>query len=231
MRILALDAATEACSVAVCAGGTLVSRNHRLGTGAAESILSLVEAVLGESGTALRSLDAVAFGRGPGGFTGVRLAASVAQGLAFGAGLPVIPISDLRALAQQVFDSERDIEGVLVCGDARMREVYSAYCTRDARGFAATVGAERVGPPATVELPPQARGRIRGAGQGFSAYPELGERLGPRLTAGIAAELLPRAQEIARLAVPELEAGRTLPPEKALPVYLRDDVVAPPSQD
>ena len=231
MRILAIDAATEACSAAVLSGDSLVSRHLRLGSGAAECILTLIDEVLAEARADLRSLSAVAFGRGPGGFTGVRLAASLAQGLAFGSGLPVIAVSDLQALALQALDLDADLQAVLVCNDARMHEVYWA-CYRAGPGrLPEPLTPERVGPPATVQLPEGVPARLLGVGTGFAAYPELTVPLAAALTAGTWPELLPRAQEIARLAALELRAGRTLIPEQAVPTYLRDDVATPPSRD
>jgi len=230
MRLLALDTATEACSAAVLCDRAMVSRELTAGREAAERILGLIEAVLSESGVTLRELDAIAFGRGPGGFTGVRLAASVAQGLAFSAERPVVPVSDLRALAQQALDADASADAVLVCQDARMQEVYWTYCRRDAQGFAQSVEGERLSSPGEVQLPPTEAAAILGVGSGFRAYPQLGERLAARL-ARIEPMRLPRAQEIAALAVVELRAGRTLAPEQALPVYLRDEVASPPSRD
>ena len=130
-------------------------REALLGRGHAERILPMVEELLRAADVALRALSAIAFGRGPGAFTGVRLAASVTQGLAFGAGLPVVPISDLRALAQRVLDDEPAADRVLVCNDARMQEVYSGTFERGAAGRAVAVGAECVGKPELVPLPPQ----------------------------------------------------------------------------
>jgi tRNA threonylcarbamoyladenosine biosynthesis protein TsaB len=177
----------------------------------------------------LRALSAVAFGRGPGAFTGVRLAASVTQGLAFGAGLPVVPISDLRALAQRVLDDEPAADRVLVCNDARMHEVYSGTFERGAAGHAVAVGAECVGKPELVPLPPQwsASGgaALFAAGTGFAAYPQLRAVAAVR---GIREGLWPRAAEIARLAAPEVEAGRVFTAAEALPVYLRDNVAQVP---
>jgi tRNA threonylcarbamoyladenosine biosynthesis protein TsaB len=242
MKILALDTATEACSAALLVDGRLVaSREMEVERGHAEHILPMVDAVLAEGGVALVAVDAVAFGRGPGGFTGVRLAASVTQGLAFGASRPVVPISDLAALAQRALDLEPSIDRVLVCNDARMQEVYWACFEPDRQGLATLVGAEHVAPPELVELPPAwvgARAAPIGAiGRGFRAYPHLRSKLlsdgtGEPSTGGpsvrlISDTLLPRAHEIARLAVREIDAGRLVRPEDATPVYLRDDVARP----
>jgi tRNA threonylcarbamoyladenosine biosynthesis protein TsaB len=232
MRILALDTATESCSAALLINGQLAGRELELGRGHAEHILPMIDELLAEAGTTLGTLDAIAFGRGPGGFTGVRLAASVTQGLAFGAGLPVIPVSDLAAVAQRaVGQGNEGNEGaephrVIVCNDARMREVYWACFERRA-GLAILVGEERVAQPDAVALPSSwTSGPVLGAGRGFSAYPHLRTRLESRLAA-VHERLLPRAQEIALLAVPVLQAGQAVTPEQALPVYLRDEVAQP----
>ncbi|MGN6454286.1 MAG: tRNA (adenosine(37)-N6)-threonylcarbamoyltransferase complex dimerization subunit type 1 TsaB [Steroidobacteraceae bacterium] len=233
MNILALDTATESCSAALLLDGRLLQREQRLERGHADAILPMVDALLGEAGIALSALDAIAFGRGPGAFTGVRLAASVTQGLAFGARLPVVPVSDLQALAQRSRDEDRAIGRVLVCADARMREVYWACFERSSESIATAHGAERVGPPSAVRLPgdwgvrgseasrPSPSGHLAGVGSGFAAYPELCTGL---VLDAVRADLLPRAAEIARLALPAVAAGRFVAPEQALPVYLRDDV-------
>lgn len=230
MKLLAIDTATENCSAALLVDGQLRVRERLLERGHAAHILAMVDALLGEAGIGLAALDAIAFGRGPGAFTGVRLAASVTQGLAFGAGLPVVPVSDLRALAQRVIDPPTGCTRVLACLDARMQEVYCGAFRRGNDGLAAAEGEEQVAAAAAVRLPPgwaAAAGMPLpcGAGPGFSAYPQLVRLLGP---APCAHALLPRAQEIARLAVSEVGAGRVLPAEQALPVYLRNNVTQPP---
>ncbi|HJS88423.1 MAG TPA: tRNA (adenosine(37)-N6)-threonylcarbamoyltransferase complex dimerization subunit type 1 TsaB [Steroidobacteraceae bacterium] len=225
MRLLALDTATECCSAALLIGDRLLAREAELAREHAERILPMVHELLAEAGIGLRALDAIAFGRGPGSFTGVRLAASLTQGLAFGADLGVVPVSDLRALAQRAFEADAALTRALVCNDARMQEVYWACFERDRNGLAAAQGPEGVAPPARVQLPcgwPDAAG----LGRGFAAYPVL------RSLAGVSVRstwdrLLPRAAEVARLAAPELAAGRLLGPEAAVPVYLRDDVARP----
>jgi tRNA threonylcarbamoyladenosine biosynthesis protein TsaB len=221
MRILALDTASPACSTALLCNGRTISREIETERGHAEQILAMVDAVLTEAGIELRAVDALAFGRGPGAFTGVRLATSVAQGLAFGAELPVVPISDLAAVAQRAFELDAGLRHVLVCNDARMQEIYWGCFDRGANGLAVLNGAERVSVPAMVALPSAWHGHVGGAGRGFRVYPELG--LGIQFSV-VFDELLPRALEIARLAWPEVLAGRTCAAELASPVYLRDDV-------
>lgn len=221
MKLLALDTATEACSAAVYADGRVLERYEVLGRGHAERLLPMVDELLAESGLALRSFDAIAFGRGPGAFTGVRIAVSLAQGLALGADLPVVPISDLAALGRLALDEEPAATAALVCLDARMGEVYWARV--DARpGGAVDLGREGLGPPASVVLPAPGD-LVVAAGHGWSAYPELAARAAGQLAA-VRAELLPRAAQVARLAALEVGAGRSLRPEDAVPVYLRDDV-------
>jgi tRNA threonylcarbamoyladenosine biosynthesis protein TsaB len=223
MRILALDTATQACSTALLTAGAAITRELLTERGHAEHILTMVDAVLLEAGIGLAGVDALAFGRGPGAFTGVRLAASVAQGLAFAASLPVVPISDLTAVAQRALELDASLDHVLVCHDARMSEIYWGCFDRGAGGLAAAVGAEHVSAAGAVELPPSWRGPIGGAGQGFRAYPELRTHLEGRL-ASVQDELLPRALEIARLAWPNVLAGRTVGAHEAVPVYVRDNV-------
>jgi tRNA threonylcarbamoyladenosine biosynthesis protein TsaB len=220
MKILALDTATEACSVSLCIGDRTIDRYVELERGHAEQLLPMVDSVLAEGGISLSSLDAIAFGRGPGGFTGVRLAASVAQGLAFGAQVGVVPVSDLAAVAQRVIQLSPSVRRVLVANDARMKEVYWAPFEFDG---ALVSGAEHVSPASEVLLPAE-RGVVwAAAGRGLAAWPELAERCqvaGAELHIG----LLPRAREVLELARPAVAARQTLDPADALPVYVRDRV-------
>lgn len=217
MKILAIDTATELCSAALLVGDAMVTRELETARGHAEHILPMIDAVLVEGGLELRDLDAIAFGRGPGGFTGLRLAASVTQGLAFGAGLPVVPVSNLAAVARRAFDLEPRQSRVLVCNDARMREVYWATFERTAAGGVSLLGAEQVGPASGVTRDDTV---ALGAGRGFRIYPELASLVSRTLD-----DLLPRAAEIAKLAV---DAPRVAA-EQAIPVYVRDNVATPPS--
>jgi tRNA threonylcarbamoyladenosine biosynthesis protein TsaB len=176
MKILAIDTATEACSAALLVGGHVTERYEVLGRGHAEHVLPMVDSLLAEAGIALATLDAIAFGRGPGAFTGVRIAVSVVQGLAFGADLPVVPVSDLAALAARAA-VQHDARRVLACMDARMQQVYWAVfdVSEPARPVALTT--EQVTDPAQVALPDGTP--CFGAGHGFAAYPGLRDGVRP----------------------------------------------------
>ena len=228
MKILALDTSTEACSAALLNDQRINSSYVEFERGHAEHILPMIDALLADAKLRLVDLDAIAFGRGPGGFTGVRLAASVTQGLAFGSGKPVLPVSDLRAVAQQVLDSDPAVRTVVVCNDARMQEVYWGVFVRAESGLAELLGVEHVSKPSAVTIPPDVPMPVHGAGRGFRAYSDLTERLSQSLAA-IHETLLPRALEILRIAAGDLEAGRAKPADQALPVYVRDDVARPPT--
>ncbi len=219
MKILALDTATENCSAALWIDGSVLQRETEAERGHAELILTMIDELLKESATRLSDLTAIAFGRGPGSFTGVRLAASVTQGLAFGAGVPVVPVSDLLAVAQRVAAKQ-----VLVCSDARMQEVYWACFELGPRGLMQPVTDERVSKPADVQLPPGWTGT--GAGRGFAAYALLRESLADQLS-NIEPTLLPRAHEVVLLATEAVRAGLAQPAESAVPTYIRDDVAKP----
>ena len=168
----------------------------------------MADALLGEAGLGVGDLDVIAFGRGPGGFTGLRIAAGVAQGLAAGAGLPVVPVSNLAAIAA-ASARETGAVRILACLDARMGEVYWAAYEWDGVSPQALTE-ERLSKPQGV-LPPEP-GTWQGAGSGFAAYPEIAERLGQRL-AGVDGGRLPHAADIARLAALDFAgAGAVSPP-------------------
>ena len=220
MKLLAIDSATEACSAALLHDGELIERYELLGRGHAERLLPMVDELLAEAGLDLAALDAIAFGRGPGGFTGLRIAAGITQGLAAGAQVPVLPVSDLAAIAA-AGARQSGASRLLVCVDARMGQVYwAAFDCSAAQPQALTPEAvtnpEDVMPPAGVPW--------FGAGRGFAAYPVLAARLGSQLD-GTAPDLLPRASDILRIAAVDFAAGRGLPAAQAQPVYLRNEVV------
>ena len=220
MKILALDAATEACSAALIVGAAMSERYDVIGRGHAGRLLPMADELLREAGLTPRDLDAVAFGRGPGGFTGLRIAAGMAQGLAAGAGKPVVPVSNLAAVAAGAARANGSTR-ILVCMDARMGQVYwAAFDCSGARPSALT--REHLSDPGGVELP--AGEATFGAGHGFSAHPALAARLRVRLT-GMDDAALPRAVDIARIGAVDFAAGRGVAAAQGLPVYLRDDVV------
>jgi tRNA threonylcarbamoyladenosine biosynthesis protein TsaB len=247
VKLLALDTSTDLCSAALWVNGRFATRERLAPRAQGEHILPMIDELLAEAGIGLAALDAIAFGRGPGAFTGLRLACAVAQGLGFAAGRPLIPVSDLRALAAQALAARGDeaspaaeatliqaasagplaITRALICQDARMEEVYWGCFEQRAAGLMA-VQEEAVGPAAAVAWPSAwAPGiPVCGAGSGFAAYPTLRERLGERL-ATLRADLAPRAIDIARLALADSAAGIAAPldPEQVLPVYLRNRVV------
>jgi len=222
MKLLALDTAGTRCSVALLLDGRLAELDAPAERLQAEHVLPMVERLLGDAGLALRSLDAIAFGRGPGAFTGLRVATSVAQGLAYGADLPVVPVSDLAALAAAAVRVHK-VERVLACLDARMQEVYwAAYESRT--GDLVALSEEALSPPSAVSAP--STGPWFGAGPGWGAYGEVLKARIPQLM-GTDPALLPTAGDIARLGQIAFGKGGCVPPEQALPVYLRDKVATP----
>jgi tRNA threonylcarbamoyladenosine biosynthesis protein TsaB len=237
LRVLAIDTSTEACSAALLwSDGELRQRFVVTERGHAELILPMIDELLAEAGCRLKDLDGLAFGRGPGGFTGLRIAAGVIQGLAYGAGLRVAPVSSLAAVAfltsspsspssPSCPSAPSSVEGILVCNDARMNEVYWG-CYRfdpDDPCVPIVLSAEAVGPEDRVQPAPAV---TQFAGNGLARYPALQARLesaGLRYHEGV----YPRADAIARLGERMLQQGEGVDAAEALPVYIRDDVARP----
>ena len=222
MKILAIDTATEACSAALHFDGDVSQRYRVAPREHSHIILPMIDELLAEAGIAVAELDAVAFGRGPGSFMGVRIAAGVTQGIAFAWDLPVVPVSTLAAIAQTA-NAETGATRVLSAIDARMNEVYwGAYRLSD-DGCMQLDGDECVISPSDVPVP--AGQGWTGAGTGWAAYGEqLRAAVGPaRLTAELDG-CLPSAASIVHLAVADYQAGRRVTPSQAVPVYLRDNV-------
>jgi len=216
LKILAIDTSTEACSAAIWTDTAVVER-FEMGAQHSERILAMVDELLTETGYAFTRLDAIAFGRGPGSFTGLRIGAGVAQGLAFGADIPVTPVSSLAALAQGVEASR-----VLSAIDARMSQVYSGAYVRNGQGIVELVGSEEVTSPDDVPLPGEKN--WVGAGSGWDRYHDvLLAHLGDRVTAWHK-QVYPRARDVGRLGAAAYRAGAVVTAELALPVYLRDEV-------
>lgn len=219
MKLLALETATDRCSVALRVDDRCVERADERPRVHARRVLGMVDECLAEAGIGLGELDAIAFGRGPGSFTGVRIAAGVVQGLALGADLPVVPVSTLAAHAVAA-RRLHGAESVAVCVDARMDECYWGLYRVGGLMRVETCGAERLARPETLALP-DAAGWF-GAGTGWARWPALARRLAP--SAGLDAGLLPEAVDVVELAARDVAAGRTVAAGAALPVYLREEV-------
>ena len=220
MKLLAFETATEACSVALYLDGQVRERFEVAPRRHAELALPWADALLAEAGIARAQLDAVAVGRGPGAFTGVRLAIALAQGIALALDRPVVPVSTLAVLAAAAAGGPANI---LACIDARMGEVYAGAFVRDGETLAA-LDDERVLAPGAVVLPVAPDGAWQGLGTGFAAAGGLlGERLGASLEC-VDATALPRAADLARLAAAAFARGQALAPERVEPAYLRDNV-------
>jgi tRNA threonylcarbamoyladenosine biosynthesis protein TsaB len=208
MRFAALETSTEWCSVALWRDGELAGVERRAGNRHSELALPMMENLLKKTDLTVGGLDAVAFGAGPGSFTGLRIACALAQGLAFPRGIPVLGVSTLEALAE-----ESGAPRVVACIDARMREVYYAALEREPYGWREVIRAQCVA-PAALTLPDA---NWIGAGNGFAAYGNMGlKRVLP--------EVHPTAIAVARLAAPRLAAGEGVDAAHAAPLYVRDKV-------
>jgi len=221
MKILALETATDACSAALLIDDDLFVEFELAPRQHTKLILPMVGKVLAAAGIALTELDAIAFGRGPGAFTGLRIAAGVTQGLALAADLPVIPISTLAALAQQSYETHQHTH-IMVALDARINEVYwGCYVAQDDKLI--LHAEEQVLLPQAVELESLPHESWVGVGSGWSVYADvLQDKIGK--VQHIYPDSIPSAASIARLAADEFNAGRSLAVEEAQPVYLRDKV-------
>ncbi|MBA8885073.1 tRNA (adenosine(37)-N6)-threonylcarbamoyltransferase complex dimerization subunit type 1 TsaB [Dokdonella fugitiva] len=217
MNLLAIETATESCSVALLSGERLFARSELAPRRHAELLLPMCDEVLAEAGLARRGLDAIAVGCGPGAFTGVRLAISAAQGIAFALGIPVVPVSSLAALALQAPENDAPVLAVI---DARMGEIYAGWFRRTPDGLVEPIADETV--CAAADLPLAAREACNVVGSGWSTYGDvLRARLGVE-SVWAEGDHYPQAVDIARLALPRVRDG--VAPELALPVYLRDKV-------
>jgi tRNA threonylcarbamoyladenosine biosynthesis protein TsaB len=216
LNLLALDTSTEYCSAALLCGEEFTHREAHAIQRHSELILPMIEDLLALAGLGPTQLDGIAFGAGPGSFTGLRIACGVAQGLAFGAGLPVIPVGTLIALAE-----ESGADKAIACLDARMGEVYCAAYRRE-YGRWLEVAVPAVGPAHSA--PAVEGGGWMGCGSGFAVYAQALSRRYDGQLDRVSAGLHPHARSIARLALPVLIAGGGLPAEEAAPMYVRDKV-------
>lgn len=218
-RLLALETSGDVGSVALLVDGAVRERAITSPREQTATVLPFVKDLLGDAGLELEDLDAIAFGRGPGSFTGLRVATAVAHGFGLAVGLPLLPVSSLAALAQGVWRSE-GAERCLVCIDARMGEVFwAAFEVRD--GIVEPLGEEQLSHPAAVCLEAPERSWTA-AGSGFAAHASELERLASAAEA-VLPEVWPAARDIATLALAALDEGQACPVEDALPVYLRPE--------
>lgn len=213
MRILALETSTEFCSVALWHDGSVLEAGRLAGQTHSALVLPMVRSLLAEAGVGMTDLDAIAFGAGPGSFTGVRIAVAVAQGLAFAHDTPVVPVAGLAALAEDC-----GAPRVLACLDARMGELYLGAYERRPDGWSGVIAPCLARPDAL----PGAMGRFTGVGSGFARHPEA-------LAAAYALDAVdatvhPRARAVAVLGAAAYAAGAGIRADEAAPLYLRDKV-------
>lgn len=221
MKLLAIDTATEACSAALHINGVTASKYEVAPRRHAELILTMIDELLAESSLSLTQLDALAFGRGPGAFTGVRIATGVIQGLALSADCPVVPVSTLAALAQGAISASKQVACAI---DARMGEVYWGLYQANGDNIMQLVGEEAVCLPDAVQIP--ASDGWLGIGSGWETYEnELKSRMSDSLSACRTGDY-PTAEAICTLAVDAYLRGEAVDAAEAQPVYLRDKVTS-----
>jgi tRNA threonylcarbamoyladenosine biosynthesis protein TsaB len=222
MKLLALDTSTEYLSLALSLDGNIFTRDVHAGQTHSQLILPLLRELLDEADVTLQALDGIAFGAGPGSFTGLRIACGVAQGLAFGADIPVAGISTLMALAQA--DGS---EKVMACMDARMGEIYHAAYLKSEAGWdeASPVGLSK--PEAMPEL--KGEGWV-GVGNGWQSYAQQLAACYGTQVGEVFPEVYPQASAIAELARPLFEAGLGRPAAEAAPIYIRNKVALKTSE-
>ncbi len=216
LKILALDTSTEYCSVALWIDGALESRAAHAGQTHSDILLGMVDELLQSSAVSLRELDGIAYGEGPGSFTGLRIACGVVQGLAFGAALPVVGVGTLLAMA-----AGTRAQRVVCCMDARMNEIYHAAYRKEGEAWRAVYEPSVCAPDAAPLL--EGDGWF-GCGSGFAAYRAALEARYARQLSVVKADIYPHAGDIARLSVSHFESGDTGLAESAAPLYVRDKV-------
>lgn len=225
MRILAIETATDACSAALFIDGEMTEGFRIAPREHAAILLPMIDRLMTSAGISLQQLDAIAFGRGPGSFTGLRIASSVTQGLAWSADLPVVPVSTLAAVAQGIVRLHAHRQ-VLVALDARMQEVYWGAYRAGQDQLVELDGEETVCSPEAVAVP-QGQEWVA-AGDGWHAYNDQLSRRCKEIVTEHFPDQRPQAQDVACLAAAALARGEALPPEQAQPVYLRDNVARKP---
>ncbi len=227
MKLLAVDTATEACSAALLVDGEITQQYEVAPQMHSHMILEMIDELMAKVYLKPAQLDCLAFGRGPGSFMGIRIAAGVVQGIGFAHQLPVVPVSVLQAMALNAH-RETGASHILSAIDARMKEVYWAgFEIRN--GTPELVLEESVCKPEEVAVPEQ--GEWVGAGTGWDSYGDVLRAKCEGLVSQVAPQCFPSAQAIAELAAPEFEAGNTVDAAAAVPVYIRDNVAAKPKAE
>lgn len=222
MKLLAIETSTEACSVGLMIDGHIETRHRLAPQQHGVLVLPMIDELMSDAGIAPAQLDAVAYGRGPGSFTGVRIGVALTQGIALGADLGVIGISTLHSMAQSVHRTHDD-NHIAVSLDARMDEVYFAAFTADEAGIVLSVVEECICPPESVPLLERTQPWVW-CGSGAERYadkiPDVNESQG----AIVRMDVWPHAHDMLVLAAPLYAANKITSPEQAMPVYLRDKV-------
>jgi tRNA threonylcarbamoyladenosine biosynthesis protein TsaB len=219
MKILAIETASEACSAALDINGCGIQRFEIAPRQHTQLILPMIDELLKEADVQINQLDAIAFGQGPGAFTGIRIAIGVVQGLAFAHDLPVIPISTLAAMAQHFAKEHEHVASAI---DARMQEIYWGLYKKDDSGLMQPIIEEEVCSPTGFSIP--SKGDWFGTGMGWKTYSaELQSKFSCNLV-GFNSDVLPTAADIMALAKAAYNEGNTMPVEEARPVYLRNKV-------
>jgi len=223
MKLLAIETSTVACSVAVLCDGRIFEQHAARAREHTRLAGPMIEASLADAGLELKALDSLVLGRGPGSFIGLRIASSLVQGLAYGAGLRVVSVSSMLAVAEEVLVDDA-VDEVIVAQDAHMNEVYlGRYARRD--GIVVPLVAERLQSVSRIE---ELDGVSRlAAGHGWARYPALLEANRPMIDR-VSDVFYPRARHLLPAAVREVEAGRLFDPVDAEPSYLRHEVATPP---
>ena len=228
MKLLAIDTSSIACSVALHLGDSVFERHEELAREHTRLLTPMIRDVLAESGCTLSELDAIVLGNGPGSFIGMRIAASVAQGLAYGAGLSIVPVSSLAAVAAEVF-AGTEANQVIVAQDAHMSEVYLGGYRRGDANIPEPMFDERLhGHMPIAELDADDAGGRIAAGAGWQRYPEL-TALNEEYFESHSAVLYPRARFLLPLGAMSLQNGDYVEPQDVVPAYLRHKVAEKPA--
>jgi tRNA threonylcarbamoyladenosine biosynthesis protein TsaB len=227
VNLLALETSTNACSVALTFNGSITERHVVQAKEHTRLLIPMVEEVLEKREAVLTGLDAIVLGNGPGSFIGMRIAASVAQGLAYGSGLGIVPVSSLAAVAAEVFATTA-VDDVAVAQDAHMNEVYLARFHRGEGGLPVAEGETLLQPVGRIEsLKGLTPAHVHAAGAGWQRYPELLQLNADRL-AGVVEVSLPRASFLLEAGAAALREGAVSEPAQLIPDYVRSRVASTP---